>query len=108
MKFIYLEGMVATFHQPAGFVDDTWFAERHEVVGIGKGYFLFKFVAGETTVYRRSLNRDKSLLVTDANAHRASPFTTDVALTDVTVRESLVLVRIVKHEKLSFNFLRHA
>ena len=107
MKFVHFKGMFTTLHEPAGFVDDSWFTERHQLLRIFQGYFILKFRARKATVDAWTLDSQKGLMITNANTHRPAPFTADIALLDVVTSKSLVLVLVVKHDEFSFNFLSH-
>ena len=107
-ELVDFKNMVATTDEPTYLIDDAWLAEFHELHAIGQGDFLLKLIAGKATVEAGSLDGDIGLFVTNANTHRATTLTGDIALLDMTMAEGLLLVGIVQHEEFSFYLKRHS
>jgi len=84
-EFIYFERMIATANKPTCLLDDTWFAKLHQLLGIFKGYFLFKLIARQTAIMTGSLNGDIALLVTNKNSDVTTAFSVDIALLNMTM-----------------------
>ena len=107
MKFVHFKGVFTTLHEPAGFVDHSWFTECHQLLCIFYRNLVLEFRARKATVDAWTLDSQKGLMITNADAHRPTPLAADITLLDVVTSKSLVLVRIVKHEEFAFNFLSH-
>ena len=107
MKFVHFEGVLTTLHEPTCLVDDSRFAECHQLLGIFYRNLILEFRARKASVKAWTFDSQKGLMITNADAHRPAALAADIALLDVITSKSLVLVRIVKHEEFAFNFLSH-
>ena len=107
MEFVHFKGMFTTLHEPAGFVDDSRFTECHQLPCILYRNLVLKFRARKAAIETRALDSQEGLIITNPDTHRPAALASDIALLDMVTSNSLVLVRIVKHEEFAFNFLSH-
>ena len=103
MKFVYLKGVCAAFHEITVLVYDAFLAQTKKLLGFFESYFLLKFVARKSAVVRFSLNRKIAFAV--ANAYTNSIDGCKLSLSDMTDAVRLTLpVHIFMDKKLAFNF----
>src|SRR5574344_571863 len=104
IEFIHLKGMLAAFHQKAGFVYHAWFTEFEYLLCLIEGYFLFKLISAHSFLITGALDSKVSPVATDTYPYSTAVTTQDIALFDATAVISLTLIIITPHQEFPFYF----
>ena len=109
MKDVDFEDVVGKGDDVARLFDDDGLAERHERASIVEGYGPFPFKSRRPRRIRGTFDRQKSLVIADANADCSFRISTDLPLCPLILRTRLAFERSIAldDEEFSFDFTIH-
>ena len=109
MEFVHLPDVnaVGILHQVARLVDEPGLGERQELAGVFGRYLLLPLEAAYAGGIGRALDGEESLIVADADAHRAARRAADITL-DYVIMEKGLFPEAFLNQKFAFYLLTHS